>query len=747
MRTFGRIKALQVNKQKAFRILLLVELILLVMGIVGLFGKDKTYEYYPNDTGVVFESIALPRGTYRVQMYYSTDTDKLNIMRIEATDVAEECLRINDTHLYQGWNHTDEEMWLLRDTRQLRVSANYAGEGSLEIHSLIIQQTNAMNRIYLFCLFFLITAINVIYLYREYDKAYQISVESKTTTYLLGVILLVASIPLMLDYMWSGGDLTFHLLRVEGIKDSILSGRIPNRISPMWQQGYGYAAPIFYGETMLYIAALFRLIGFSVTTSYRLFMLVITALTLLVAYFCFKKMFGHRYIGVLCAAFHTLGVYRYHKLYGFGAVGEGLGFLFLPLLVYGFWRVFSGDTKDESYKSSWLPLTLGFSLLVQSHLLSGEMAGFFTILLCVIMWKKVFRGRTFIVLAKAAVYSVLLSAWFLVPFLDYMLTGDFVIQHVSGRRIQDRGGFVAHLLFTFLENGGGIFYSETGMKSSSPAGLGIGLIVALFIFVYLLATKKAKQLPTEMRMLGVVTTGLGILAMIMSLGAFPWDEIHSWGSVAKTLVSSIQYPHRLHTIANVCLVTVIGVVAKYVWETQPRERIAVFVSGMVCCLAISNIYLIENEVDTMGGLKIYNSQGMGTGYISGAEYLPYGADASLFMPHDPVVSGEMIVEGYAKESLGAQAYVRNGGAEVESVAFALLYYKGYQAYDGYSGEKLNCYAGENFEVTVDIPAGFEGSVKVCFESPWYWRVGEMVTLVSVISMIIFFGVKRRRSEA
>lgn len=746
MGTFANIRALQVNKRKNFRILLLVEVLLLLLGIVGLFGKDTAYQYYPDDTGVNFSGIVLPRGTYQVQMYYTTDTNSKNTMEVAAPDMGAESLRINTVHLFAGWDHTDEEMWLLRDTMQLNVRANYGGEGNLQIHGLVIQQTNAMNRIYLFMVLCLITVVNVIYLYRAYDMAYRIPTENKTVTFLLGVTLLFACIPLMLDYMWAGGDLTYHLMRIEGIKDGILNGQFPIRISPEWQQGYGYASPIFYGETVLYIAALFRLIGFSVTTSYRLFMLVVTVAGLLIAYYCYKKLFVNRYVGVLCAAFYILAVYRTHKFYDYSAFGEGIGMMFLPLLVYGFYRVFTQDVQEESYKRNWLPLTLGFSMLVQSHLLSGELAGFFTILLCVVMWKKVFRVQTFFVLAKAAVYSVLLSAWFLVPFLDYMLTGDFTIHHVSGRLIQERGGFVAHLLYTFFENGGGIFFRETGMQDSSPAGVGIGLIVALVIFGYLLVTKKMQKLSAAERMLGVITGSFGILAMIMSLEIFPWDAIQSLGAVAATLVSSIQFPHRLLTIANVCLVTVVGLVAKYFLEKEKKERTVAFLAAMVCCLLCSNVYLLENGVDRIGGIRVYNPKGMGTGYISGAEYLPYGADATLFMPHDPIPTGVAIVEGYEKQSLGAEAYVINPGGTEEAVAFPLLYYKGYQAYDENSGEQLNCYAGENFEVTVEIPSGFDGMVAVRFVSPWYWRTGEIVTIVSAISMIILFARKKRKSE-
>ena len=74
---------------------------------------------------------------------------------------------------------------------------------------------------------------------------------------------------------------------------------------------------------------------------------------------------------------------------------------------------------------------MAFTGLVQSHLLTGEQVGAFTILLCLLLIKKVFRKETFCSLAKTVIYSVLLSAWFLVPFGDYMLRGDFMIQHVS----------------------------------------------------------------------------------------------------------------------------------------------------------------------------------------------------------------------------------------------------------------------------------------------------------------------------
>lgn len=749
MSIWAKVKELQLHREKSFRILLVTEVILLLLGIAGLFGKDAVYEYGTDavtgsvaDGGFDIKGISLPSGTYQVDLHYETDTDEKNKLEISDDSLQTGQLRFNPILLYAGWNHTKEEMWLLRDTENLTVHAAYAGEGQLAVKGLTIRETNAWNRIILFGMICFFSGANLIYLWVKYDRKYQIPVKTKAAYFLLGVISLVASAPLMLDYTWSSADIGYHLLRVEGIKDGILAGQFPVRISPEWQQGYGYASPIFYGETILYLAGLFRLIGFSVTTSCRLFLFAVTVLTVLISYSCFKRIFKDEYVGVFCSALYTLSVYRIYKTLFCGSWGESLGVMILPLLVLGFYQVFSWDNKQKTYKRSLIPLTLGFAFLIQSHLLSCEMVGVFTILLCILMWKKVFQLPTFLALAKTVIYSVLLSMWFLVPFLDYMLTGDFRIQHVSKRTIQERGLYLAHHFFTFFESEGQVHFTEYGMMGTAPMGVGMVLLLPLGIFLFLLWKRRLNKVTAQEKALGKITAGFAVLAMLMSLSVFPWDKIQFMHPILETLVSSVQFPNRFLTIANVSLVTVAGVLAKQTLQNGKKREIAVFFAGSILLLTIGNVYLLEGAIDKSGPIRTYNSQGMGSGYISGAEYLPYGADPTLYMPHDPQGTDGITVTDYEKKSLGAQAYVENERAKDGELAFALLYYKGYRAYDGNTGGALPCYAGENFEVTVAIPASYQGTVEVRFVSPWYWRVGEAISLVTAIFMIVFLSVKR-----
>ena len=146
-------------------------------------------------------------------------------------------LRTNGTGLFAGLTQTDFDMWLLQDSAHLTVQVQYGGEGMLAVQGLTIYQTNAWNRIGLFVLFCFITLFNVCWVYVCYDKAYRVPPEKKSRAFLLGVIVLFSSLPLMVDGMPGAGDLIYHLMRVEGIKDGLLSGQFPIRISPQLDSG------------------------------------------------------------------------------------------------------------------------------------------------------------------------------------------------------------------------------------------------------------------------------------------------------------------------------------------------------------------------------------------------------------------------------------------------------------------------------------------------------------------------------
>lgn len=755
-----KIGKLQLWEKKGFRILLLLEAILFIVAVIGLFGQEKSFEYgveegvinfgsYQEETAsyyvdasvgrsgymIDFKNIALSKGCYIVTLYYNTDTDFKNICTVTDNSVGYKGLLANGEHLYAGRNSTEFEIWLLRDTEQLEVHAEYAGEGSLAINGLKIIKTNAMNRIFLFWVILGIIVINAIYICRQYDRMFGISSQNKKVAFGLGICILLASVPLMVDYMPQSSDLIFHLNRIEGIKDGLLRGQFPVRIAPEWQQGYGYASSIFYGETLLYLAALLRMIGFTVVTSYRLFFFIITVITVLVSYYCFKNIFDEKYIGLICSGIYVLSIYRIYRTYIRGYMGETMAFVFMPLLVYGFYRVFATDISDKKYSKSWIPLTIGFTGLIQSHVLSCEMVGGFTVLLCIIFWKRVFRKQTFLCLAKTVICSCLLSAWFLVPFLDYMLTGNFVIHNVSGRTIQEMGLQLSQLFTLFPKNGSNLFFGNNGVVDSHPVAPGIILILSLGLWLYLLFLGKTEKLKTEYRMLGNVAALFGGLALWMSLSVFPWNSIHSLHGITAKLVSSLQYPNRLISIATITLTVLAGVCAKYIWENE-KETFKIVYCVIVCVVTLSSsMYLMDDMLNTMVPIKVYNAEGMGTGYISGGEYNPYGSDPALFVTFVPKGDSNLEIFAYEKKGLDITMYCKNSSDANIMVELPLVFYKGYVA-QGNNDCKIQVGTGDNFRVAVDVPAGYEGEIQVSFRSPWYWRSAEIISLITILALIL-----------
>ncbi|MBQ7359842.1 MAG: hypothetical protein IJW63_07105 [Lachnospiraceae bacterium] len=764
-----KIKDMHMEKKRSFRMLLIMELCLLVAGVIGLFGKDDVYYFDSHEMvssvggysqekegyfldescgavsgAVKLGGISLPRGVYTVSLYYETDTFMGNMCNM--TDLAPQykTFLCNGEHLYEGLGVTDFQVWVLKDKENLALTVDYGGTGYLLVQGLEIAQSNALSRIFLFCVILGALSVNACYVYVMYDKTYVIDRKDKNILAGLVLVIAFASLPLMVDGMQSNADLVFHLMRVAGIKDGLQMGQFPLRIAPEWQQGYGYACSIFYGDTLLYIAGFLRWLGFSLITSYRLFVLIVNGMTVLIAYYCFQKMFRDKYVGLMCSAVYTLSIYRVAKLYVNGAFGEACANVFLPLIVYGFYRVFTEDIEDKKYGRAWIPLTIGFAGLVQSHLLTGELTGLFTILLCLAMWKKVFRARTFTVLAKTVIYSVLSSLWFLVPFVDYMLRGDFVIQNVAEREIQYRGVQLAQLFSVFFNRGNNVFYYNNGLSDAQPSGIGIALWLPLVVFVGILYFRKTKGLSSKDLKVGKIAAAFGGLAMCMTLLAFPWDKIQFLSSISKTLVSSLQFPNRFLIIASVCLTVVCGVVMKWAMNTWGQKGLVTCVAGIVALLLVSTVYLMNDMVYNNSGYLVYDEECIGSGYVAGGEYLPYGTDASQLMYGKLNYDEGIEIADYSKTGLNIDLTCRNLGQQDGRIELPLLYYWGYKAQDAVTGEEMQVFKGTNNVVSVVVPSGYEGQLKVGFESPWYWRMAELVSVLVVLGLGVSVYIQKRK---
>lgn len=761
-------KKLSLWKNKWFAGLLAAQLVLiLVFAGIMIFRKNAVYtcsaeEFrVAEDGSLCSSSLILPRGIYKVELLYECDGNMQNFANM--AEIGERGFLLSSgEHLSSGRGYTGFDLWIKARTEvRLEISR---GEDTLRLFGLNIYQTDKdMARAIVFTVVFslLINALLILGAYcRQYRVGGQPNPEWHSGTQghpakiPLGLIftILLASIPLFVGYVYPGSDITYHLLRIDNLKDGLLSGQFPVRIDPSWLWGHGYASSVCYGETLLYIPALLRLLGFTLQGSYHILLFLLNVGTCLTAYFSFKGIFRSGRLGLFCSMLYTLSIYRLFKMYSWGALGEAQAMLWLPLIFYAVYRLLADDTKTEGYSRKWIPLAIGFSGIIQCHVLTCELTVIFLAITCIIFWKRLFRKKTFLTFVKAVLGTCALSAWFVVPFLDYMLNVDMIIHHVSARTIQGVGLYPANLLLAFFHRGSSRDLEANGMRDMEALGVGItmtaaaGMMLLLWFWGYLKGRKEDRALIRG----GKAAAVLGITGMLMSLAIFPWDKIQSWNAVTAALISSIQYPNRFLMPATLFLTFCAGVAVICIRDVFGQRTMRLTCMSFLAAGAVTALFYISSIVTDAGTLYMYDVKGMGTGYLSGGEYLRYGADASGYSYHGPLAPDGVEIIEYNKEWLDIELTVCNNSGGESYVDLPLQHYKGYAARTD-TGEKIQIRDGENLDVRVLLPEGFAGDIKVGFRSPWYWRLAEWVSLFSAAALLVWklysYKNKKRIREA
>ena len=784
---------------RKFWILAACELLLAAVGIAGLFQGGRAAavmegerviqaagSYSPEADGYYIDGqsgfngtyleaggISLKPGVYDLVLEFETQDNGVNSFGVRDDTVSFRGLRANDVSLYSGENTRSCRFYLMENTQALRVAVDYNGTGSLAVRSFTIYTSAAGSRIFLFwviLLSLLADSLVMVFLYHKNRKDTDrnlLGMDRKIVLAGIPAIAVLASIPVFVDYMILGADLSFHLLRIEGLADALRQGIFPARVEPMWLYGHGYANSLFYCDTFLLFPALLRLLGFSVQTSYHMFVAAVNLATAWIAYVsfrgCFRKSQGERtarLLGLFGSLLYTLAPYRIYNIYNRGAVGEYTAMMFLPLLCFGFYMIFSEDVHSKEYKSYWLIPVVGFTGIIQSHILSCEIVGFFTVLLCVVMIRRVLRRQTFLELVKVVAGTVLLNLWFLLPCLDMMMSGKYYFSR-TGQPVQERGILPAQIFYTLQKAGSSSRFHETGMQNTEPVGVGMAVLLGIGAYLLLRYGKGTKcagmqkqgmkedgQVSLAMRNAASVCLFLGAAAIVMSTCYFPWDWLQSLNGITSSLVSSLQFPTRLTVAATVCLVFVCCIAAAWTFTSWSRAAQAgFFLVACGACVIFSLFQTGDTLLTKDSVVRLYSGENLGHSAVAGGEYLPLGTDYNLILYHGASPSEGVTVESYSKKGLDVSAGVSVDGMAGDAfVELPLLYYKGYRAQDEETGARFDIVSGTNGDVRVMLPAGYSGVIRTWYAGMWYWRAAEIVSVLTALGMaaLWIWGRRRRR---
>lgn len=739
-------------RNRKSRILLCVELLLLIIGIAGLFEKPGVVVGTEETTTLLEEGVSLPAGVYTARLYYDTGEDNVVSFGMSLADVRDKVLLYNTVPLYRGYSVGECRFYLLNHVDGLKVQINDEGVADFTIHGVEIVKGTDGSRIFIFCVILGSMVINSVVMLYLYNQKYPVATGKLAVIFGVPVLGLIASLPVMVDYNICGADLSFHLMRMEMLAEHICGGEFFTRIESGWLAAHGYANSVFFCDTFLLLPAMLQVIGFSINSAYRLFVICVNLATSGIAYLSFSKCFSNSKIGLLGCALYTLAPYRLYSIYNRSAVGEYTAMIFLPLLMWGFYRIYTMNPDEKGYLRNWVIPMIGFSGIIQSHVLSCEMVGVCVVLLCLILWKKTFRRNTFLVLAATVGMTVAVNAWFLVPFLDLMGSDRFYFGNNANVMIQNKGVFFAQLFYTLQAAGSSSQYTEYGMVEAEPIGIGAALLLCLLFWIYFLWKYRGSELTGQQkreRKTANIALLVGCIMLGMSTCYFPWDFLSSLGQVPATLVGTLQFPTRLTGMATACMVFV-----SCVMGLQMLREKWDFISGKTVLIGVAVVSLVfgtfqVNDIllSKEGPLRLYSPKAIGHSAVLWAEYLPLGAELSHFYAHAPVAGEGVAITAYEKEGLQVQAsLVVEKEADMDNcyIEFPLLYYKGYMAKVQETGGKLQVVKGDNSDVRVILPVGFQGTIEVSYDGMWYWHLAEAISVIGCVSVLVVL-VRQRHS--
>ena len=555
---------------------------------------------------------------------------------------------------------------------------------------------------------------------------------------------LIASLPALRDFFVYGHDLAFHLTRIESIKDGLLSGQFPVRISPTFLNGYGYASSVMYGDLPLYIPALFRLCGVSMMVSWQAFIVLLNTLTAYLTYRAVKSFTGNAAAGLITASVFTLGVYRLMTLYTRAAAGEALAMLFYPMVIVGIAAVVrkpapDGQTARMTPARGVLWLVAGMTGMLQTHLISFVIAalgcGLFT--LGAIVLRKTSARQMFLLLASAGI-TALINLWFLVPFFSFSAL-DLDIFHQE-KQIWLHAAYLPQLFASFVNPYAGMT-TFPGTTAEMPLSVGLLQGMGLLLFLFAAYAKRENRLAEPgLYATGRAAAGFAALALCMASVLFPWTYVYQIPVLGK-LLFTVQFPWRYLGAASALLSITFAAGACLLFPEPKHQRLLVL--GCLLLSILNAAPLIDAAIQAPDQTVVMADKEADFAaqvHLPG-DYFFEGTDVEAYLRRAPVpavVSGDAALSGYEKDYLHISFdYTSAAGAALE---LPLYRYPLYAATLN-GKEPLMLSTGDNNILVVHLPAG-GGRVSVSYSQPWTFTAADLLSLLSLLALGVWGWWKR-----
>ena len=666
---------------------------------------------------------AIASGCYRISVDYETDFGDSYVELYSQSHVSETVSSrvelTTDRRVAEGRIIVP----VGRSMHDIQMSIHYSGEGTLAVHGIRLTEERVYTWVPIAGYFLLFVCMDV-FLYLMYALSGHKAREYLRTHYeilAVAAVTVLASLPAFADFLYAGHDLEFHLARIIAVSREITYGQFPVRMLTDMLRGYGYPTSTYYCDLFLFPFALLYSAGLPLRMCWQTYIIMINLSTAVVSYICFQNISKNRDIGIVGSTIYTLSAYRIVDVHLRSAMGEFTAMSFIPLVILGIWRIYYDEKEDII---GWGCLGVGMTGISLSHLLSLEMISLFLLLFCIFEYRRTVRRKVLLSVVKAALMTVLLSCWFIIPMLLSM-SGIELSMYEHQQYIQAEGAYPSQVFNPFMRGTG---LSTTRTPREMPLSIGGGMIVALGMLIWWMMRKDNAGSRKKTRTVFVMT----VISLLFSMYFFPWDSIagvmEGRIDAISRLARMVQYPWRYLEITTALLTVTAVVILSEMTEDKSTWMIctALLLLGTVISLGVFYDPFINESKTTKADNEYYIDDKIG-----GEEYLPAGSGPLWELPLQTEVPGSSSVQVTDYKVRGGERHltVSNPGIEA-SVLIPVFCYRGYRAEDSLSGKTIAVSQGDKGRISLLIPSQYSGTIRVYYREPAVWRIFELISCVS-----------------
>lgn len=547
-----------------------------------------------------------------------------------------------------------------------------------------------------------------------------------------GVIFAI-SIPAFRSGIYNGFDLWFHLGRIESISRELANGQFPVRYETLSWFGNGYISSIMYGNIFLYVPALLHMLGVETYRCYNIYVLLVNAIGTGICLYSFNGLFKNRYWALISTIMYMMAGYYISNVYMRAAVGEYTATIFIPLVVYGIYRIYF-DNAERGVVKATLPLVIGVTGVIQSHVLTTLMLAMSVFVFMVVYIKDTIKNIKPLLVALFFILGI--NAFFLVPFIDSYTSYVFNASvETVGVNIQKNGLYLGQIFGLIPEAKG----ARVDWSSEGKEYLRIGMIhvMSLIMMILLIAFKKklivGENQKKSFRLVCVVF-GIGAIAAWMSTAYFPWS-IFTGDNGISNIMRSVQYPSRYLVIQTMCW-NICGVYAlKTYGEQISQAKNKIFKTCTITVVLL--ISLLQTGI-FMYSLSCYNPTIQtveGHEAIADGLYLKYGTDVEKLISEASLLSGEATIEDFGYNGRWREIKIDNSSKDDASVLVPIFDYKYIHAYDSNNNE-IKLESTDNNQLCIKAVAGFSDKIRVGFVEPMLWHISEIISVLTIVILVV-----------